>query len=87
MILAPTGVAALNVKGQTIHSFFKFYIDITPEQIRRKKKPPKKAEIYKKLTTLIIDEVSMVRADLMDCVDAFWRLFGPKKISPSVECR
>ena len=82
VILAPTGVAALNVKGQTIHSFFKFYIDVTPEKIRKKKKPPKKVEIYKNLTSLIIDEVSMVRADLMDCVDAFLRLFGPKKNQP-----
>ena len=36
VILAPTGVAALNVKGQTIHKFFRFYIDVTPEKIWRK---------------------------------------------------
>ena len=33
VVLAPTGVAALNVKGQTIHRFFNFYIDVTPEKI------------------------------------------------------
>ena len=32
VILAPTGVAALNVKGQTIHSFFNFYVDVTPQK-------------------------------------------------------
>ena len=82
VVLAPTGVAALNVKDQTIHSFFKFSIDVTPETIKKKKKPPRKADIYKKLTRLIIDEVSMVRADLLDCVDTFLRLFGPKKNQP-----
>ena len=40
-VLAPTGVAALNVKGQTIHSFFYFPITITPKTVRSKK-PPKK---------------------------------------------
>lgn len=82
VVLAPTGVAALNVRGQTIHSFFKFSIDVTPEKIKKKRKPPGKAEIYKKLTRLIIDEVSMVRADLLDCVDTFLRSFGPKKKQP-----
>ena len=79
VVLAPTGVAALNVKGQTIHSFFKFYIDVTPEKIKKKKTSPKNSAVYKNLKTLIIDEVSMVRADLLDCVDTFLRLHGPKK--------
>ncbi len=74
VILAPTGVAALNVKGQTIHSFFNFYVDVTPQKIRDKKSKPRRAKLYKKLKTIIIDEVSMVRADLLDCVDAFLRL-------------
>ena len=47
VVLAPTGVAALNVKGQTIHRFFNFYIDITPQKVRRNK--PKNAKLYKKL--------------------------------------
>ena len=81
VLLAPTGVSALNIKGQTIHSFFKFYVDITPEKIL-KKKSVKNAATYKKLTALIIDEVSMVRADLLDCVDVFLRRFGPKAGRP-----
>lgn len=77
VVLAPTGVAALNVKGQTIHNFFNFYVDVTPQKIREKKSKPRRAKLYKKLKTIIIDEVSMVRADLLDCVDAFLRLYGP----------
>lgn len=78
VVLAPTGVAALNVRGQTIHSFFNFYIDVTPEKIAEKKITPKKRALYEQLTSIIIDEVSMVRADLLDCIDAFLRLYGPK---------
>lgn len=82
VVLAPTGVAALNVKGQTIHSFFKFYVDVTPEKIATKKTKPKNAKLYKKLHTIIIDEISMVRADLLDCVDVFLRLYGPDASRP-----
>jgi Cdc6-like AAA superfamily ATPase len=71
VVLAPTGVAALNVKGQTIHKFFNFYIDVTPQSIKEKKTRPKKPKFYKKLRTIIIDEVSMLRADLLDCIDIF----------------
>jgi ATP-dependent DNA helicase PIF1 len=82
VILAPTGVAALNVKGQTIHRFFNFYIDVTPEQIRSKKKKPRNPKLYKKLKTIIIDEVSMLRADLLDCIDVFLRIYGPNAAEP-----
>jgi len=74
-ILAPTGVAALNVKGQTIHSFFGFKPGITPDQINNLRLNSK-VNIYRKLDTIVIDEVSMVRADLLDCVDRFMRLNG-----------
>jgi hypothetical protein len=77
VVLAPTGVAALNVKGQTIHSFFNFYVDVTPEKIRQKKTRPRNAKLYKKLKTIIIDEISMVRADLLDSIDEFLQLYGP----------
>jgi ATP-dependent DNA helicase PIF1 len=80
-VLAPTGVAAVNVKGQTIHSFFKFKPDVTVDKIKRLKNEDK-AAVYKKLDAIIIDEVSMVRADLLDCVDLFLRLNGPNKKSP-----
>ncbi|KKP37396.1 MAG: TPR domain protein [Candidatus Peregrinibacteria bacterium GW2011_GWA2_33_10] len=68
-VLAPTGVAALNVKGQTIHSFFGFPPTITPHSLFKKKFSKKVLEVLRKLDAIIIDEVSMVRADLMDCVD------------------
>ncbi|MDC0344768.1 AAA family ATPase [Alphaproteobacteria bacterium] len=77
VVLAPTGVAALNVKGQTIHRFFNFYIDVTPEKIRSKDTKPRDPKLYKKLKTIIIDEVSMLRADLLDCIDVFLRMYGP----------
>jgi ATP-dependent DNA helicase PIF1 len=82
VVLAPTGVAALNVKGQTIHKFFNFYIDVTPEKIRTHKIKPRNPKLYAKLRTIIIDEVSMVRADLLDCIDEFLRLYGPHKDQP-----
>ena len=83
VILAPTGVAAINVSGQTIHSFFHFKPNVTPASIKKKKsKGTEKTTIYKKLTTIVIDEVSMVRADLLDCVDKFLRLNGPSPKQP-----
>lgn len=82
VVLAPTGVAALNVKGQTIHKFFNFYIDVTPQKIKEKKTKPKTPKIYKKLKTIIIDEVSMLRADLLDCIDVFLRMYGPNTKKP-----
>ncbi|MBI4655863.1 MAG: AAA family ATPase [Elusimicrobia bacterium] len=72
VVLAPTGVAALNVKGETIHSFFKFKPDITLEKIKKHK--GKSANIYKKIDAIVIDEISMVRADLLDCIDKCLRL-------------
>jgi len=73
-VLAPTGVAAVNIQGQTIHSFFKFKPDITLDKVKRVYKEDNEKNIYKKLDALVIDEISMVRADLMDCVDKFLRV-------------
>jgi ATP-dependent exoDNAse (exonuclease V) alpha subunit len=73
-VLAPTGVAALNVRGQTIHSFFHFKPDITPDTVRRTSRQNR--SMYSALDALIIDEISMVRADLLDCVDRFMRING-----------
>jgi ATP-dependent exoDNAse (exonuclease V) alpha subunit len=81
VILAPTGIAAVNVKGQTIHSFFGFFPNITPEKVR-KKHFKDSDNIYKHLTSIVIDEISMVRADLLDCVDKFLRLNGPSENHP-----
>lgn len=67
VILAPTGIAALNVNGQTIHSFFRFPTTIIePNQI---KVDIKRANLYKAIDMIIIDEVSMVRSDLMNSID------------------
>lgn len=82
VILAPTGVAALNVKGQTIHRFFNFYIDVTAEKIKNKTIRPRNAKLYAKLETIVIDEISMVRADLLDCIDVFLRMYGPDSTRP-----
>lgn len=82
VVLAPTGVAALNVKGQTIHRFFNFYIDVTRDQIIHHKIKPRNPKLYKNLKTIIIDEISMVRADLLDCVEAFLNLHGPQPGQP-----
>ncbi len=79
-VLAPTGVAALNAGGQTIHSFFGWRPDITPARVSRV--GGEKARLYQQLETLVIDEVSMVRADLLDCVDRFLRLNGPRPGEP-----
>ncbi len=84
--LAPTGVAALNVNGETIHSFFRFAPGITVREAAAKGKSAD-AELYRKVDVIVIDEISMVRADLMDCMDAFLKSamrnttpFGGKRI-------
>ena len=79
-VLAPTGVAAINVQGQTIHSFFGFRPDITPEKVR--KLPRERLDLYESLDAVVIDEVSMLRADLLDCIEKFLRLNGPSKGKP-----
>jgi hypothetical protein len=70
-VVAPTGVAALNVEGQTIHSFFK----IAPAFVPKSNIPldSKTAELLRNIDTLVIDEISMVRADLMDGIDFLLR--------------
>ena len=70
-VLAPTGVAAVNIGGQTIHSFFKFPPRLVQKDNIRKRR---KSEVIKKLDTVIIDEISMVRADLMDGIDYALRI-------------
>ena len=71
VVLAPTGIAALNVQGQTIHSFFGF----PPKPLQRADiKKRRNRSLYKKIDILIIDEISMVRADMMDNIDYFLRI-------------
>ena len=71
VILAPTGVAAINVGGQTIHSFFKFPPKIIQKDAIRRLHNKK---LVKELDVVVIDEVSMVRADLMDGIDHALRI-------------
>jgi ATP-dependent DNA helicase PIF1 len=66
VLLAPTGIAALNIEGQTIHSFFR--LEPSFQQLDRIEKS-RQPELYQHLKLLVIDEISMVRADLMDAVD------------------
>jgi len=81
-VVAPTGIAALNAGGRTIHSFFSFRRGITIEDVEEmayEKRPPK---IIKELETLVIDEISMVRADLMDCIDRYLKLARKREREP-----
>lgn len=79
VVLAPTGVAAVNVGGQTIHSFFRFPPGITLNEVRSRSG---NRDLYEQLDTLIIDEISMARADLLDCIEKFLRLNGPVQRAP-----
>lgn len=82
-VLAPTGVAALNVDGFTIHRFFSLHPTLTVEDIESSNYYPARfASVIKALDTLIIDEVSMVRADLFDMLAIALRRFGPKPGTP-----
>lgn len=79
IVLAPTGVAAINVGGQTIHSFFR----LPPKIIQRDAiKRLKDKSLVENLDMVIIDEVSMVRADLMDGIDYALRLNRGKMRTP-----
>lgn len=74
-VLAPTGVAALNVQGQTIHSFFGFPPRIvTPKEASRKTTMKHLKKLYQNLEVLVVDEISMVRADMLDGMDRFLRV-------------
>lgn len=71
IVLAPTGLAAVNVGGQTIHSFFGFPPRlIQSDDIRRSRN----GALMRKLKLLVIDEVSMVRSDLMWAIDQSLRV-------------
>ncbi|MFR9594040.1 MAG: AAA family ATPase, partial [Rikenellaceae bacterium] len=82
--LAPTGVAAVNVKGQTIHSFFPLDFSVYgPDDDRLSNQQissnlrlnNNKIELIKNINMIIIDEVSMVRCDILDCIDRILRYY------------
>ena len=79
-VLAPPGVAALNVRGQTIHSFFGF--EAKPVNLDEIVESAKKEKLFRSLGLLIIDEISMVRADLLDGIERFLSLNGPLRGKP-----
>jgi uncharacterized protein (TIGR02145 family) len=100
VVLAPTGIAAINAGGQTIHSFFQIPPSVyIPNDRRLRKKPDtndpdkstvydhftyrkEKREIIENIEILIIDEVSMVRCDLLDLIDQLLRIFRGKLTIP-----
>lgn len=86
IVLAPTGVAAVNAGGQTIHSFFQLplcpYLPDVKELVTEYQMPEahrqlrkERVNIIRTLDLIIIDEISMVRADLLDAVDATLRRY------------
>ena len=91
LVLAPTGIAALNVRGATLHSAFGYYNlvklnieDISPKTIRLKSD---KQLVLQEVETIIIDEISMVRADIFEKIDKILQIvnknnapFGGKQI-------
>ena len=78
IVVAPTGVAAINANGVTIHSFFQLPLSpFVPESTvkPRFEYSKQKRQIMRTLDLLIIDEISMVRADILDAIDSILRRF------------
>ncbi|MDG2497862.1 MAG: AAA family ATPase [Aquiluna sp.] len=81
-VCAPTGVAALNVGGVTIHSLFTFPLGLLGEVEIARHLSKRTREILRALDMLVIDEVSMVSADLMDAIDRALRIARGRKNEP-----
>ncbi len=80
IVVAPTGVAAINAKGVTIHSQFQLPFGVlTPDRIeadlRTHRLSRQKADVLRSLDLLVIDEISMVRADVLDAIGAVLRKY------------
>ncbi len=92
VVLAPTGIAAVNVGGQTLHSFFKIpFKPLLPDDpdianITRLRKmlryTKEKVKLIRELELIIIDEISMVRADIIDFVDRVLRVYSGNMREP-----
>ncbi len=79
VVVAPTGLAAINVGGQTIHSFF----GLPPRLIRADDiKRSRNGRVMRQMETLVIDEISMVRSDLMWAIDQSLRLNRSRPYDP-----
>ena len=87
VVLAPTGIAAINAGGVTLHSFFKLpFRPMLPDDPELSlshgrifeffKYPKEKRKIIAEVDLIIIDEISMVRADIIDCVDRILRVYS-----------
>ena len=84
-VISPTGLSAINVKGQTIHSFFHFPPRLLTEEVIHNFKG--NTRIFKATDMIIIDEVSMVRADMLDAIDQFLRKYGRDEFLPFGGCQ
>jgi hypothetical protein len=86
-VVAPTGVAAINAGGVTLHSFFQLpfnpYVPVDPHSLFSNIRfNADKRELLQELELLIIDEVSMVRSDMLDAVDTILRHFRQQPLLP-----
>lgn len=79
-VCAPTGVAALNVEGQTIHSLFKLPLGVIGAHDEAQSDATRK--LLNAIDTLVIDEISMVNADLMDAIDRALRQARGRRAEP-----
>lgn len=86
LVLAPTGIAAINVGGQTMHSFFGFPFEVIGPHTQMRVSEEKQI-LLKHIDTIIVDEVSMVRCDMVDGMDRYLRTafhthmpFGGKQV-------
>lgn len=83
VVAAPTGIAALNVEGYTIHRLFGFRPTTTLADVRSGDyRPGRFTKAIRGLQTLVVDEASMVRADVLDMMEAALRRFGPREGEP-----
>lgn len=91
VVLAPTGIAAVNVGGQTLHSFFKIPFkpllpddpDFSPRRIRKTLRySAQKVKLIRKLDLIIIDEISMVRCDIIDFIDKVLKIYSGNMREP-----
>ena len=91
IVLAPTGIAAINAGGSTLHSFFKLPFHpllpndsrYTPRNIRETLKyNSEKCKLLREVELIIIDEISMVRADIIDFIDKVLRIYNRNMREP-----